>query len=81
MRIARILLGIIAGAGLSVSGVIFQALLRNPLAEPYVLGFSFVWQLAWPNVSYGEPGQTVRNRPGMYTPITGCDRRACRSEK
>ncbi|MGO8705346.1 MAG: FecCD family ABC transporter permease [Candidatus Brocadiia bacterium] len=40
MRIARILLGIIAGAGLSVSGVIFQALLRNPLAEPYVLGVS-----------------------------------------
>ena len=40
MRVARILLGIIAGAGLSVSGVIFQALLRNPLAEPYVLGVS-----------------------------------------
>ena len=40
MRIARILLGIIAGAGLAVSGVIFQALLRNPLAEPYVLGVS-----------------------------------------
>jgi iron complex transport system permease protein len=40
MRIARILLAIIAGAGLAVSGVIFQALLRNPLAEPYVLGVS-----------------------------------------
>ena len=40
MRIARILLAIIAGAALSVSGVVFQALLRNPLAEPYVLGVS-----------------------------------------
>jgi iron complex transport system permease protein len=40
MRIVRTLLGIVAGAGLSVSGVIFQALLRNPLAEPYVLGVS-----------------------------------------
>jgi iron complex transport system permease protein len=40
LRLARILLGIIAGAGLSVAGVIFQSLLRNPLAEPYVLGVS-----------------------------------------
>ena len=28
------------GAGLSVSGAIFQALLRNPLADPYILGVS-----------------------------------------
>jgi len=40
LRVARILLGLVVGAGLSVSGVIFQALLRNPLAEPYVLGVS-----------------------------------------
>ena len=40
IRLARILLGIIAGAGLSVAGVVFQALLRNPLAEPYLLGVS-----------------------------------------
>jgi iron complex transport system permease protein len=40
MRVARILLAIVAGAGLSVSGVVFQALFRNPLAEPYVLGVS-----------------------------------------
>lgn len=37
---ARILLAVIAGAALSVAGVVFQALLRNPLAEPYVLGVS-----------------------------------------
>jgi iron complex transport system permease protein len=40
LRLARIALAIVAGAGLSVAGVIFQALLRNPLAEPYVLGVS-----------------------------------------
>lgn len=40
LRVARILLAIVAGAGLSVSGVVFQALFRNPLAEPYVLGVS-----------------------------------------
>jgi len=40
IRNARIILAVVAGAGLSVAGVIFQALLRNPLAEPYVLGVS-----------------------------------------
>lgn len=40
LRVARILLAVVAGAGLSVAGVVFQALLRNPLAEPYVLGVS-----------------------------------------
>ena len=40
LRVPRILLGVVAGAGLSVAGVIFQALLRNPLADPYVLGVS-----------------------------------------
>lgn len=40
LRIARTIVAAIAGAGLSVAGVIFQALLRNPLAEPYVLGVS-----------------------------------------
>jgi iron complex transport system ATP-binding protein len=38
--LARIMLSVVAGAGLSVAGVVFQALLRNPLAEPYVLGIS-----------------------------------------
>jgi iron complex transport system permease protein len=40
LRLARTALGVVAGAGLSAAGVIFQAILRNPLAEPYVLGVS-----------------------------------------
>ncbi|MCY2991469.1 MAG: iron ABC transporter permease [Planctomycetota bacterium] len=40
LRCARILLAVVTGAALSTSGVIFQAILRNPLAEPYVLGIS-----------------------------------------
>jgi iron complex transport system permease protein len=32
------LLALLAGGGLALSGAVFQALLRNPLAEPYVLG-------------------------------------------
>ncbi len=40
IRWPRILLAIIVGASLSVAGASFQALLRNPLADPYVLGVS-----------------------------------------
>lgn len=40
IRLPRILLGIVVGASLSVAGTGFQALLRNPLADPYVLGVS-----------------------------------------
>jgi iron complex transport system permease protein len=40
LRLPRILLGIMVGAALSVAGASFQALLRNPLADPYVLGVS-----------------------------------------
>lgn len=40
LRFTRVLLGLVAGAGLAVAGVIFQGILRNPLAEPYVLGIS-----------------------------------------
>ncbi len=40
LRLNRVATGLVVGAALSCAGVIFQALLRNPLAEPYVLGVS-----------------------------------------
>ena len=40
IRLPRILLAILVGAALSVAGTSLQALLRNPLADPYVLGIS-----------------------------------------
>jgi iron complex transport system permease protein len=40
LRLSRALLAFIMGATLSLSGVMMQALLRNPLADPYVLGVS-----------------------------------------
>jgi iron complex transport system permease protein len=40
VRLPRVLLGALVGACLAVSGVLFQAMLRNPLADPYVLGVS-----------------------------------------
>ncbi len=40
VRLPRIIFAGIVGASLSLGGVIFQAILRNPLADPYVLGIS-----------------------------------------
>lgn len=40
MRLPRIILACLAGAGLAVSGVAMQAVVKNPLADPYILGIS-----------------------------------------
>jgi iron complex transport system permease protein len=40
IRLPRVLLAMLVGAALAVSGTALQALLRNPLADPYVLGIS-----------------------------------------
>lgn len=40
IRLPRVLLGFLVGGSLAVVGVALQALLRNPLADPYVLGIS-----------------------------------------
>ena len=40
IRLPRVLLATIVGATLSLGGLVFQALLRNPLAEPFILGVS-----------------------------------------
>ena len=58
-RLPRILLGAMVGMALSACGVSFQCLLRNPLADPFilgvsggaalgsVLGISLGWSLPW----------------------------------
>lgn len=38
IRVPRVLLGAAVGAGLALAGVILQALVRNMLADPYILG-------------------------------------------
>ncbi len=40
LRLERMVAGFVVGAALAAAGTVFQALLRNPLAEPYVLGVS-----------------------------------------
>lgn len=40
IRLPRVILAALVGAALACSGVILQAILRNPLADPYILGIS-----------------------------------------
>jgi iron complex transport system permease protein len=49
-----VLLASLIGAALAAAGVVYQAILRNPLADPYLLGVSsgaslaaFVWRFSW----------------------------------
>jgi iron complex transport system permease protein len=40
LRLPRAVLALLVGGGLALAGSVFQALLRNPLAEPFILGIS-----------------------------------------
>jgi iron complex transport system permease protein len=40
LRLPRILLALVIGASLAVSGTVFQSVLKNPLADPYIIGVS-----------------------------------------
>lgn len=61
IRLPRAFLGLLVGGGLALAGSVFQALLRNPLAEPYILGISggsaagavLVLSLGWVTLSSG----------------------------
>ncbi len=61
VRLPRVLLAAIVGAGLSVAGVAFQALLRNPLAEPFLVGVS----------GGGVLGATIALSLGLETTLLG----------
>jgi len=40
IRLPRVLMGLLVGAGLAAAGTVFQGVLRNPLADPFMLGTS-----------------------------------------
>ncbi len=40
IRLPRVALAFVVGGALAVAGAVFQAMLRNPLADPYILGVS-----------------------------------------
>jgi len=63
IRLPRIVLATLTGATLAVAGAVYQAIFRNPLADPYLIGVSsgaslgatlailFVWKLSWGGMS------------------------------
>ncbi|MFR5266725.1 FecCD family ABC transporter permease [Clostridium sp.] len=40
IRVPRVILGLVTGAGLATCGVLMQCVTRNPIADPYILGIS-----------------------------------------
>lgn len=40
VRLPRVILGVLCGAGLAVCGAVMQAIVQNPIADPYILGIS-----------------------------------------
>ena len=40
LRLPRVLMAVVAGSGLALSGAVMQASVQNPLAEPYILGIA-----------------------------------------
>jgi iron complex transport system permease protein len=62
LRLLRVLLCIIAGSGLAVAGIVLQAILRNPLAEPYLLGTSS-------GAGLGAVIAVLAGISGMYLPL------------
>src|SRR5256885_2592911 len=72
IRLPRIALAIFVGASLSVAGTSFQAVLRNPLADPYVLGVSFGAAVGSVLALIIEPHLTLRPEiAAVFTPLGG----------
>lgn len=60
LRLSRVLLAILAGAGLGLSGALTQAVVRNPLASPDLIGVTAgaglaatALMLIWPGIAFG----------------------------
>ncbi len=62
LRLPRIWLGILVGGALSIAGCVFQGLLRNPLADPYILGVSA-------GAILGVAISVVLKLPGIFFPV------------
>jgi iron complex transport system permease protein len=61
LRAPRAVAGFAVGAGLALSGALLQGLLRNPLADPYVLGISGGAAVAAIGaIAFGLPGALVQ---------------------
>ncbi len=71
IRLPRVLLAFLVGGSLGVCGAALQALVRNPLADPFLLGISGgrVWPRWWRSGSGGrDPGPCPWPRSGEASP-------------
>jgi iron complex transport system permease protein len=59
LRLPRVVLGALVGAGLAVSGAAYQGVFRNPLADPYLLGAAAGAGLGATLVIAYLPGQSI----------------------
>ena len=66
LRFPRIIVAMLAGAALAVSGVLFQAVLKNPLADPGIIGISSGASFAAMLVTACAPACY------LYTPLFAC---------
>jgi len=67
IRLPRVLLGLLIGAALSVAGVLMQALFRNPLASPQLIGVSGGAALAAASVIALLPAAATAGTLGAFT--------------
>ena len=77
LRISRTLLALVAGAGLSLAGALFQAMMRESLADPYTLGISAGASLgavvaiaAGLDTVIGLPGTWIGSLVGAFAVLT-----------
>ncbi|MBP1629551.1 MAG: putative iron dicitrate transport system permease protein [Bacteroidetes bacterium] len=64
IRLPRVLMSVLAGAGLAVCGAAYQAIFRNPLSDPYILGVSS-------GASLGASLAIVFGLEGLFFGISG----------
>lgn len=64
LRLPRMLVAAIAGACLAISGLVFQGILRNPLADPSIIGISSGAGVGALTIMYVFPAL-----PGFFLPI------------
>jgi len=67
VRFPRVIMGLFVGAALAITGAVLQALVRNPLADPYVLGIS----------SGAALGVTIGLGMGLSTIFSGIGLQVC----
>ena len=74
LRLLRVASGLSVGAALAVAGVLLQALLRNPLAAPSILGLTSGASLGvtvWMYAGYLATGAIVQHRPPVLAALAG----------